>query len=120
MTRAGFEWKTPPTEAFEEAYTAYIKAVRRGVKAIADKWAPFIQNWMRDNAPWTDRTGNARQALHTEVHDLTTEIYLMMAHGVEYGIHLEIRNSGKYAIIAPAVDEFFNPIWKDVKAMMGR
>lgn len=117
---SGFKWITPPDEVIPQAYEQYMAAVRQGVEAIALKWAPTIQNWMRDNASWTDRTGNARQSLHTEVTQLTNEIVLLMAHGVDYGVHLELGFSGRYAIIGPALDEFWGPIWTDVKAMMGK
>ena len=120
MTRSGFTWTTPPIQAFPAGYEKYLQTALRGVEAIAFKWAPVVQNWMRDNAPWTDRTGNARQALHTEVHRLTTEVFLTMAHGVNYGVYLELGYSGRYAIIGPAIDAFWLPIWADVKAMMGR
>lgn len=119
-TYSGFEWQKSPEDVWPAAFAQYMEAVNAGVEAIALKWAPTIQNWMRDNASWTDRTGNARQSLHTEVHNLTSEIMLLMAHGVDYGVHLELDFSGRYAIIGPAIDEFWEPIWNDVKAMMGR
>lgn len=60
--------------------------------------------WMRDNAPWTDRTGNARSGI-----DATTEHVPKVHHTiwlfgrVPYQIWLEIRHAGKYAIIGPAL-----------------
>jgi hypothetical protein len=119
-TYSGFEWQKSPEDVWSEAYRQYMMAVNAGVEAIAMKWAPTIQNWMRDNAPWTDRTGNARQSLHTEVLNLTNEIVLALAHGVEYGVQLELGFSGRYAIIGPALDEFYGKIWNDVKAMLGQ
>lgn len=117
---SGFVWKTPPSAVFPLGAVAYIEAVRKGIKAIVQKYAPEVQNWMRANAGWTDRTGNARQALHTEVEALTDQIALYLAHGMTYGVHLELRNSGRYAIIGPALDEFAPKIWADVSRMMGR
>jgi hypothetical protein len=119
-TGSGFKWDKSPDQVFPDAVDQYMKAVNAGVEAIALKWAPEIQNWMRDNASWTDRTGNARQSLHTEVHNLTSEIALLLAHGVSYGVQLELGFSGRYAIIGPALDEFWGQIWADVKAMMGQ
>jgi hypothetical protein len=119
-TYSGFEWIKSPEDVFSPACDQYLQAVTAGIEAIALKWAPEIQNWMRDNAPWTDRTGNARQSLHTEVHNLVNEIVLVMAHGVDYGVHLELGFSGRYAIIGPALDQFFGPIWEDVKKMVGK
>lgn len=94
--------------------------MRIGAEAIAQRWAPEIETWMKTHAPWTDRTGNARQNLHTEVMDLTSEIALLLAHGVEYGTYLELAHGGKYEIIGPALDEFTPRVWADVRAMMGQ
>jgi hypothetical protein len=116
----GFVWHEKPPDALEEIYRAYADAVRAGITGIALRRAPEIQNWMRENAVWTDRTGNARQSLHTAVEVLATQIAIHLAHGVTYGVSLELRNSGRYAIIGPALDEFAPVIWQDVKRLLGR
>lgn len=59
------------------------------------------------NAPWTDRTGNARGGLHADVnfgpeHNFFAE--LILAHSVYYGIFLEVRFSGKFAILMPTIN----------------
>lgn len=116
---SGFVWTAKPTDVFPELVTAYQQAIQAGVRAIALKYAPEIQNWMRSNAPWEDRTGNARQGLHAEVEEFVGAVSVLIGHGVTYGIHLELRHSGRYAIINPALDEFAPRIWADVQAMMG-
>lgn len=59
----------------------------------------------KDNAPWTDRTGNARAGLHSGVSEgLRGDFFeLYLAHTVFYGIYLETRWNGKYQIIAPTI-----------------
>lgn len=58
----------------------------------------------QEKAPWTDRTGNARQSI--DMADLSTqnEIRFALIIGVDYGIWLELANQGKYRIIGPTVD----------------
>lgn len=58
----------------------------------------------QERAPWTDRTGNARQSI--DIADLSNqqEIRFLLIIGVEYGIWLELANQGKYRIIGPTVD----------------
>lgn len=112
-------WSNPPAQAWEGLAREYVAAIRRGVRTIADRYAPEIEAWMKSNASWTDRTGNARQTLNTDVHNLTADmVEIMLAHGVEYGIFLELANAGNYAVIAPALDVFGPRIWADVQAMM--
>lgn len=64
---------------------------------------------MKTKAPWTDRTTNARNGLnHKTTHSGVgpigfTEHSITFAHGVDYGIWLEVANSGQYQIIMPTV-----------------
>jgi hypothetical protein len=62
--------------------------------------------WMKSNAPWTDRTGNARNGLNGVVNRDGDWTSITFFHSVPYGIWLEVRWSGKYSIIGPAVEEF--------------
>lgn len=113
-----FVWDVPPDEAFVELAEAYETAVHAGVAAIAKRYAPEIENWMKSNAPWTDRTGNARQTLHTEVEEVVNEmISLVLSHGVEYGKYLELSHGGRFAIIGPALDYFAPKMWADVQGL---
>lgn len=56
-------------------------------------------------APWTDRTGHARQGLFHDVVFVDDQIRLRYAHTVEYGVQLEQGHSGKYAELEPRVKE---------------
>lgn len=116
---SGITWSVTPEQAFGELTNAYIAAIRRGVRAIAQRRAPEIENWMKSNATWTDRTGNARQTLNTEVEQVTADmVQIVLAHGVEYGIYLELAHGGTYAIIAPALDHWGPVIWNDVQTLL--
>lgn len=115
----GMRWRVTPTEAFVPGMAAYSAAIRRGVRAIADRYAAEIEAYMKDNAIWTDRTANARQTMATEVFQVTEDmVRIVLAHGMNYGIFLELAYSGKYAIIGPTIDVFGPRIWADVNALM--
>lgn len=116
---AGFTWQVPPQTAWEALAGNYRAAIERGIYAIAQRWAPEIESYMKSNAPWTDRTGNARQALYTAVHQTVgVMVEIILAHGVSYGIWLEIRHGGAYAIINPSIDYFSVRIWQDVVRLL--
>lgn len=67
-------------------------------------WAPRIEGAMKTNAPWTDRTSNARNGLRAQaVKDDDGEYTILCTHSVEYGIYLETSNDAKYAIIMPTI-----------------
>lgn len=67
-------------------------------------------DYMKENAPWTDRTGNARAGLHAYVPPSGGEdndiFELIFAHSMYYGVFLELANSGRYSIIAQTVQHF--------------
>lgn len=114
-----FRWDVTPTRAWDALAVTYAQAIRRGVRAIALRYAPEIEAYMKANASWTDRTGNARQSLTVEVEDAAGDmVEIILAHGVEYGIWLELAHGGAYQIIAPTLDIFAPRIWADVRALL--
>lgn len=113
-----FEWIVSPEQAFGALYDDYARRIYRGIEAIFKRRAPEIEAWMKANAEWADRTGNARQSLYTDVETLLTEIALVMDHGVEYGKWLELAHQGRYAIVTRALDHWAPILWDDVKAML--
>lgn len=62
--------------------------------------------YAKANAPWADRTGDAREGLDVDVswegHTLVWEMF----HTVDYGLYLETRWNARYAIIMPTLEQF--------------
>lgn len=109
MATSGIRWITPPSE-LEKAIFKYGERVLVAVKALADFIATEAQNEMRQNAPWTDRTGNARSGLFSIAEQAAKDvviIYFSHGHTIEYGIYLELSNAGRYAIIAPTMERTY-------------
>lgn len=65
--------------------------------------APEIESFMRSNAPWEDRTGNARSGLKAKVAVSKDKVAIILYHSVPYGVYLEVRWGGKYGIIPDAM-----------------
>lgn len=63
-------------------------------------------DYARVNAPWQDRTGDARAELDTDVSWEGDEIVWTMYHGVDYGQWLETIKNGEFAIIMPTLEQF--------------
>lgn len=63
-------------------------------------------DWAQQNAPWEDRTGDARDGLDFNIDWQGHAIVWTMFHTVPYGIYLETRWNGKYAIIMPTLEQF--------------
>lgn len=72
------------------------------VEKVLNFQAGTSETRMRSTAPWTDRTSNARNGLFAIVISTgPTSWVLLLSHSVSYGIWLEVRNSGEYAIVRP-------------------
>lgn len=77
------------------------------VHAIMDYQSTKALSYMKVNAKWTDRTGNARNGLGTEVGWIPRVSHsIRLFHRMWYGIFLEVRWAGKYAIILPTIQQF--------------
>lgn len=81
-----------------------LPAVDAGVDLAFDAMVPRAENHARSNAPWTDRTGNARNGLRAAHEKEPMVVHkLIVYHSMPYGIWLEVRWSGRYAIIGPTM-----------------
>lgn len=60
--------------------------------------------YARQNAPWTDRTTNARNGLFARAERDAPVYRIIVGHSVPYGVWLEVRWSGRFQILRPTVD----------------
>lgn len=110
----GFKWIVAPTDVFPQMASKYTQAVIHGTQRVLQEQAAEAEAWMKANAPWQDRTGAARAGLTATVEGNA----ITLAHGVDYGLWLEIANQGKYAIIAPAIDYWGPRIMGELQHML--
>jgi hypothetical protein len=62
--------------------------------------------YARSNAPWEDRTGDARAGLNVDVQSDGDNIIMQLYHTVDYGLWLEVIQNGNFAIIMPTLQDF--------------
>lgn len=99
-SRGGFRWTSDNLSTnLQNAPDRVLKAVGDATKYQARK----SENFMRSNAPWTDRTANARNGLKAIPFQDGSQFTIVLAHSMPYGIWLEVRWSGKYGIIPQAI-----------------
>ena len=83
--------------------------------------ASELQSKMQQNRPWTDRTGLAKARLSAKVSQPNKNtVRITLAHGVDYGIWLELAHGKNYAIIAPTVREEGPRIVSDLNNLMSK
>lgn len=66
--------------------------------------AAELEMYAQMNAPWADRTGDARSGLFADVTHEGGEIVITLGHSVEYGQWLELIQEGAFAIIMPTLE----------------
>lgn len=75
---------------------------------------------MKDNASWQDDTGNARNGLAARAYKDQDSTGIVLYHQVPYGLWLEVRWSGRYAIIVPAMEEWGKRVMQGTRDMLER
>lgn len=78
--------------------------VEKAVRMYAETAAKKLGGHAKKTAPWTDRTGAARNRLEGTTQPMPTAIRILLAHGVDYGLWLELAMEKKYAVIQPTID----------------
>ena len=74
------------------------------VRVFAEQAATKLTSNAQTNAKWVDRTGNARTRLHSYVSAMSNGYRITLAHGVDYGIWLELANEKRYSIIPQTIE----------------
>lgn len=101
---AGLTVKWESSEPAKRLAATELKVATAVTMYMATK-ASELEAYMKLNRPWTDRTNMAKATLNTKVSqpDANT-IRLTLAHGVDYGIWLELAHEKNYAIIGPTLN----------------
>lgn len=95
--------------------------IRQEVSKKFRQQAPRVRSYMQRTAPWTDQTGNARNGLDAEfIGDRDVErLAIRLFHGVPYGVFLETKFAGKYAVIRPTVVSEGDRIMGEMTGLLG-
>lgn len=97
----GPEWDEVALEAFNDAKDEIVGAAQR-------------------DAPWADRTGDARAGLEATVEEDNGEIVLNLYHTVDYGLWLEVIQNGNYATIMPTLENYGPKVMAQAEAAVAK
>jgi hypothetical protein len=126
---SGFQWVVSPA-VIAKGLQDYGQRALIALQAVANYWGQGVQDQARQDAPWEDRTSNARGGLffavdgfglqtitgevtaeaRAEMSDVTVEsgsrdtLIITLGHTVFYGKFLELSNGGKYAVIMSTIE----------------
>lgn len=92
--------------------------VNRQIGMLMQYEAAYTVGWLKQNAPWTDRTSAARTGLSAMAFSAGKTHEILMAYSVYYGIWLEVANSGRYAVITPGMRIVGAKVMNDMKLLL--
>lgn len=115
--QASFSWKS--TTLFSNMKTFEPK-LERALVALTEFYGDKIEKAAKENAPWTDQTGNARNGLSTAVEHEPGRHTIVLYHRVPYGIWLEVRRDGQNAIILPTLNKQGAEMMKRLNKLIAR
>lgn len=99
----------------------FTPLLNRNIYQVLRFHEPQLRTAAKHDAPWVDRTTNARSGLDAVVTMSQPHVYeLVLFHKVSYGIWLEIRWSGKYATIMPTIRWYAPRVWKSYHKLLDR
>lgn len=119
MARSEFRWDVPPT-AFKTSLDRFDAAARKALGDVADLYAPQMEAYAKNNAPWTDRTGDARKTIKALVTKEPDSVEIALFGTMEYFPFLELGTSKMrpYPIIVPTLQKYHAPVMSAVRRIV--
>ena len=74
------------------------------IRMLAEQGAEKLRDSAQENRKWTDRSGQARQRLNGSVSTIASGYRIYLAHGVDYGLWLELAHGKRFAIIPQTIE----------------
>lgn len=87
-------------------------------REVCERLAPLMESYMKQNAPWADRTSQARTGLFAKVQHQENSSMIVLGYSVFYGVFLEHKTYGgkSYAIVRPTLNYFAPHFMAEMRA----
>lgn len=106
---ASFTWDTSNFKSVKHMEDK----LQRALYGVVKYWDGPVETWMKHNAPWNDRTTNARNGLFARAQRSASRIAastfaIVLGHSVDYGIYLENGTEfmQAYPVVQPAIRRY--------------
>lgn len=108
FTKGGWGFQFEGLEGLFSLPGRYEKILGTVIETGLNTIKEAMERYAKENAPWEDRTGAAREGLKTVmVADPKSGRYIIyLGYSVDYGVYLETSNGGAFAIVGPTVRHF--------------
>ena len=119
MPRTSFKgfWEIAPSEELIPNLQTYLDDLLDAIYRLAVVFAAKMEGYARLNAPWRNRTGDARRGLIGWAVREATRVVLYLAHTVFYGPFLEKGTSKMrpYPIILPTMEMHYAELMAELR-----
>lgn len=120
-SKGGLNWTSDTLTAnFDNASDRAFQYLKR----TTEYYSLRSETFAKSNARWTDRTGNARGSLSgtytANIGSSSAVFEITISHGMPYGIWLELRYNGKFAIINKTVENQSKAFFDAANNVMAR
>lgn len=116
-------WRVTPEKAWGDVTEAQVNQAQAEIVAFCNSLTGEIAAWMKEEARWTDRTGDARDGLYSDVIRLATHsVSILMSHGpmIHYSYYLEVVRGGYFSILPETVDRYLPIVFRGVQEILNR
>jgi len=99
---------------------------RAAVYALCVYYASLAINYFRQVQPatpgtagkfWHNQSGQAAARMHSGAYQEENIIAWFMAHGVQYGVYIELANDARHQAIRPVIQRFVGRFYQDLKKL---
>lgn len=115
---SGIVWSRPPS-ALVADIEAYGRRIQAAIGAAGQLLAAKLQAFAQAHAPWTDRTGQARQGLTGLALVAADMVHVYLFHRSDHGKWLEIARGGPYRIIVPTLVAHYGEVMALIAGILG-
>lgn len=91
---------------------------RAAIGLYAHTEAKRMEEEAKRNAPWTDRTSNARNSLKGDFEWKGNKAKIILSGNMDYSVWLELANEKKYSIIVPTINRNAHKVLKGYQKLV--
>lgn len=117
---AELKWNTDSTDNPLNGLAIFGEQAQKALTLYCDTAAQKLESEAKVKRPWTDRSNLARESLRGSFEVSAESAEIVLSHGVDYGIWLELANEKNYAIVEPTVRLNANEIMNGMENMLDK
>lgn len=87
--------------------------------ALAQSYAAKMEAEAKQDGPWTDRTGQARQGIHGGAYERDDALIVYVAHTAHHGVYLELAMQQRFAVLEPTVKRNTPAFFEEARQVVG-